>query len=82
MLTLLSTDVTFVELELQVWITVPALYVTVSGLSGITIGVNPFFGLVFPFFNGYFTSNWASMTYCWPLVIAPLIGSVASAFFF
>jgi glycerol uptake facilitator-like aquaporin len=81
-LTLISTDVTFVELELQVWFAIPILYAVVAILTDVTIGPNPFFSLIIPLFGCHFGGNWDLMTVVWPLIVAPVFGSFAAVLFF
>lgn len=81
-LTLISTDVTFVELELQVWFAIPILYAVVAILTDVTIGPNPFFSLIIPLFGCHFGGSWDLMTVVWPLFIAQILGSFAAVLFF
>jgi len=81
-LILISREMTFVELEIQIWFTVPIIYTTVSILGGITTGPNPFFGLFIPIFSCVFINNWTLIHYIWPIVVGPVVGCVLSYFFF
>jgi hypothetical protein len=54
----------------------------VSILGGITIGPNPFFGLIIPIFNGISSNNWTLIEYIWPLVAGPVLGCIVSYYFF
>ena len=81
-LTAISTDVTFVEVEFHTWIVIPLIYSFTALLSTDTLGPNFFIGLIVPFFGSYFKSNWILIARSWPIIIGPLVGGVIGTVFF
>ena len=81
-LILVSSDTTFVEMEIQVWFTIPLILVTVCEMIKLPLATNPAWGLSFNVVYGIHYQNFVFMQNSWSIFVGPIVGSILAAFFF
>jgi len=79
---IVSTDITFIEIEFHNWLIIPLVYGFTALLSNDTLGPNFFFGLIASFFGSYYLQNWNIISLSWPMITGPFVGGLLGAIFF
>ena len=79
---MISSDVSFVEIDLQIWFTIVVAYATTAMLTSNTFGPNFMLPLIITFFGWVYGAPTQTITNCWPIVIGTLLGTMLAVVFF
>ena len=82
-LVMVSSDISFVEIDLQIWFTIVFAYATTGMLTNNTFGpdfILPLLGALFGWVYGHVGVD--AIRHSWPLVVGNLLGTLLGIGFF
>ena len=77
-----STDITFTELDIQIWFALSISLVTICELTNAKFGVNPALSFAYQFWFCLYEGKFVLLQYSWSTILGPLIGGFLGGIFF